>query len=106
MNNVTETAEIHIHKEPSGDIVTADDSSTVKNNVSTRKQTEQLNTPHKNVTGVLSNGMVSKLTAPTRSGNINVLTSKPGKQMPGHTGYLTFASLYPQFVDVTMIKEE
>lgn len=50
--------------------------------------------------------MVSKLTAPTRLGNINVLTSKPGKQMPGHTGYLTFASLYPRYVDETIVKEE
>ncbi|XP_066912302.1 tRNA (adenine(58)-N(1))-methyltransferase catalytic subunit TRMT61A-like [Clytia hemisphaerica] len=51
--------------------------------------------PSKNVTGLLPNGMVAKLTAGTKPGNINVLTSKPGKQMPGHTGYLTFASWYP-----------
>jgi len=106
VNDTTETSEIL--KKSSDDIVTAEDSSTTTNNdVSAINKTEkQLNDPHKSVTGVLSNGMVSKLTAQTRPGNINVLTSKPGKQMPGHTGYLTFASLYPQFVDVTLVKEE
>jgi len=54
---------------------------------------------NRNVTGVLSNGMVSKLTATTRPGNVNVLTCKPSQQMPGHTGYLTFASLYPSILN-------
>ena len=105
VNDTTEYSEIL--KKPSDDFVTAEDLSKTRNNVMSEiKETEQSNDPQKSVTGVLANGMVSKLTAPTRPGNINVLTSKPGKQMPGHTGYLTFASLYPQFVDVTLAKEE
>ena len=74
--------------------------------VPSAKLTDEMNVSKGSVTGVLPNGMVSKLTARTRPGNINVLTCKAGKQMPGHTGYLTFASLYPVIVDVKTIKEE
>lgn len=48
------------------------------------------------VSGVLQNGLVAKLTAETKPGNTNVLTAKSSKEMPGHTGYLTFATFYPQ----------
>ncbi|XP_047137120.1 tRNA (adenine(58)-N(1))-methyltransferase catalytic subunit TRMT61A isoform X1 [Hydra vulgaris] len=48
-----------------------------------------------NVTGVNSLGMVTKLTAKSKSRHCNVLTCKGNKEMPGHTGFLTFASLYP-----------
>ena len=52
---------------------------------------------HSDVTGVNASGMVAKLTATVKRGNTNVLTSKATKEMPGHTGYLTFASLYPDW---------
>ena len=52
------------------------------------------------IAGVNAAGMVTKLTAKMKPGNINVLTSKPGREMPGHTGYLTFASLYPDWKEI------
>ena len=49
------------------------------------------------VTGTNACGMVAKLTAKTKLGNINLPTSKATKKMPEHTGYLTFASFYPDW---------
>jgi len=48
-----------------------------------------------NLTKINKSGMISKASAKQKHGNINILTSKAGKEMPGHTGYLTFASMYP-----------
>lgn len=33
-----------------------------------------------------------------KAGYINTHTARPVKEIPGHTGYLTFASLLPAFV--------
>ena len=44
-----------------------------------------------------STGVVRKNVKNMKMDNVNVLTSTPPKDMPGHTGYLTFASLYPMF---------
>lgn len=44
-----------------------------------------------------STGVVRKNVKNMKMDNVNVLTSTPPKEMPGHTGYLTFASLYPMF---------
>ena len=54
---------------------------------------------HSNISGINASGMVAKLTATVKRGSINVLTSKATKEMSGHTGYLTFASLYPDWKD-------
>ena len=58
---------------------------------------------HSDDIGVNASGMVAKLTATVKRGNINVLTSKATKEMPGHTGYLTFASLYPDWKEVNCV---
>ena len=34
-------------------------------------------------------------TCTTKSEKTELVTARPTKQMPGHTGYLTFAALYP-----------
>lgn len=52
------------------------------------------NGQEKNHTAVNSYGMVTKVTAKSKKGNINVLTCKPNMEMTGHTGFLTFASLH------------
>ena len=79
VDSVADPAEIHADKIVSDSTkISADKESNVEN-----------------ITGLNSYGMVTKLTAKSKKGNINVLTCKPSKEVTGHTGYLTFASLYP-----------
>jgi len=52
------------------------------------------------MTGLTSLGMVTKtVNNQSKKGNVNMVTCKPTKEVTGHTGYLTFASLLPDFVN-------
>jgi len=55
-----------------------------------------LPTPAK-TTGLNSLGMVTKHNE-SKKGNVNMVTCKATKEVTGHTGYLTFATLLPPFV--------
>ena len=48
-------------------------------------------------TGLNSKKIVTRISSTQKAGNINLLTARPVKDMPGHTGYLTFATLFPPF---------
>merc|ERR1712168_973554 len=50
----------------------------------------------KEITGLNSFGMATK-NNPCKKGNVNMVTCKETKEVTGHTGYLTFATLLPSF---------
>jgi len=51
------------------------------------------------ITGLNSLGLVTKtINNQSKKGNVNMVTCNPTKEVTGHTGYLTFATLLPAFV--------
>lgn len=78
--------------------------SEVSNMNSERTETSK-SSPHKFTDTDPATGLVRNVRAvmSQKANKANILTGKPLKEMPGHTGYLTFATLSAQNLNVDTI---
>lgn len=77
-----------------------EESNNTNNNVAAvvENNTEGVKAPSE-MTGLNTLGMVTKrINNQSKKGHVNMVTCKATKEVTGHTGYLTFATLLPSFV--------